>query len=279
MDHIGIITFIIILANIAVSYQGLKSDDFLDKYSFEVDELLIRKDYKRLLTSGFLHVSWVHLLFNMLSLFLFGADLERSLGPAMFLLLYMCSLVGGNLFALYIHRNHGDYSCVGASGAITGIVFAAIAYYPGMQIGMIVIPVYVPAWLYGLLYVLYTIYGIKEQHDHIGHEAHLGGGLTGLILIVLLYPATLLINSLAIALIFIPCVVFLYLIVSRPAFMLLERPFGSQKPKPYDLTEEKYYSSKRNKERELDELLDKINENGIQSLTKKEKEKLEELSK
>jgi len=277
MEETGMIGIVIIVANVIASYLGFRDDVFLDKYSFRVDEILVDKDYKRLVTLGFLHVSWAHLIFNMLTLYFFSSGIEAMLGETKFLLIYLSSLIGGNLFALFIHRNQSDYSSVGASGAISGIVFASIALFPGMQIGFFGLPFFIPSWVYGLLYVLYSIYGIKSQRDNTGHEAHLGGGLVGLLIALAMVPSSLTRNYLHVLLILIPSLVFIYLIITRPEFLLVDKPF--QKAKGFQTFEDKYNSEKRNKEKELDKLLDKIGRKGMDSLTSKEKEKLKQLSK
>src|SRR6188768_2566188 len=123
MTDTGTIGIILIIANLAVSYKGFSNQLFFESYMFEVDRILINKDYKRLITSGFLHVSWTHLIFNMVSLIFFSDSIESNLGGIKFLIIYFASLIGGNLFTLLIHKNHGDYSAVGASGAISGIIF------------------------------------------------------------------------------------------------------------------------------------------------------------
>ena len=279
MEPISIATLVIIIVNILLSYKGLTDSFFLSKYNFETDEILIKKDYTRIISSGFLHVSWVHLLFNMLSLYFFGNILEVFLGIPKLVLLYFASLVGGNLLSLYIHRNHGDYSAIGASGAICGVMFASIALIPNIKIGYIGIPFGIPAWLYGLLFTIYTIFGIKEQKNHIGHEAHLGGGISGLLLIILFYPGLLITSALPIALMLVPATIFLYLIVSRPALLMMDRPLFIEKTPRYMSVDEKYHELKKNKELELNDLLDKISASGIESLSNKEKERLEELSK
>src|ERR1700754_1606836 len=132
MTDTGIIGLILIIANFAISYKGFTNEAFFDRYKFEVDKILINKDYKRLVTSGFLHVSWSHLIFNMISLYFFSG-VESYLGSGRFLIIYFSSLVGGELLSLLVHKNHGEYSSVGASGAICGIIFAAIAILPGFN--------------------------------------------------------------------------------------------------------------------------------------------------
>src|SRR4051794_16502472 len=104
MSETGIICLLLIAANIFISYKGFTNKSFFESYSFKIDPILVKKDYIRMISSGFLHVGWVHLLFNMFSLYAFSAALEFYLGPLRFLLVYFISLSGGNLFALYIHR-------------------------------------------------------------------------------------------------------------------------------------------------------------------------------
>ena len=274
MERIGFIGLIVIIINVLVSYQGISKHSFLEKYSFQVDEILIKKEYKRLVTSGFLHVGWMHLLFNMMTLYFFSADLEYTFGKLNFLIVYVGSLVGGNLFSLFIHRNHSDYSAVGASGAVSGIVFSSIAVFPGLELGIFML--YIPCWLYGLLYVLYSIYGIKSQRDNIGHEAHLGGGLIGMLLAILIIPSSLIDNYFPILLILLPSIVFIYFIITKPEFLMIDNLF--QKSRTFHDIDERYNANKLMKERELNKLLEKISDKGLNSLTNKEKEKLNSYS-
>lgn len=174
----------------------------------------------RLISSGFLHVSWQHLLFNMFSLYMFSDSVELVLGSGKFLLIYFTSLVGGNLLSLLVHKNHSDYSAVGASGAVSGIIFAAIALQPSIGIGMFFI--FIPGWIYGILFVGISIYGIKSQKDNIGHDAHLGGALIGMLAAIALEPEALRYNYIVISLITIPAMVFIYLIITKPHLLLVD---------------------------------------------------------
>ncbi len=277
MENMGVITLLLIIANFAFSYKGFKDVTFLDAYKFEVDAILIKKEYKRLITSNFLHVSWPHLIFNMISLFSFSELVETHLGWLSFLLIYMASAIGGDLLALFIHRHHGDYSSVGASGAVCGVIFASIALFPGLEIGMIFIPVSIPAWIYGVLYIAYSIYGVKSKRDNIGHEAHLGGALIGMLVAIVFRPEVLQQNYLTISIITLPTLVFIYLIVKKPYILLVENYFYDTHQR-YDTIDHKYNAQKVMKQRELDRLLDKINKKGIDSLTKAERLKLDEYS-
>ncbi|WP_369999693.1 rhomboid family intramembrane serine protease [Winogradskyella sp.] len=276
MEYLGIASLLVIIANLIVSYKGFSNNLFFDNYKFNVDKVLISKDYKRLISSGFLHADWMHLIFNMASLYFFSALLENKIGPTLFFLIYFISLIGGNLFALYIHRNHGDYSAIGASGAVSGIIFASIALYPGLGVGFIILPFSIPSWIYGILFVVYSIYGIKTKRDNIGHEAHLGGAIIGLIVALIIQPIAFFNNYITILLITIPTLVFMYLIITKP-YILMTNSFKKKNP---PLTfEQKHNTKKVNEQKELDKLLDKIGKKGIDKLSKKEKDRLEELSK
>ncbi|MCH5715346.1 rhomboid family protein [Niabella hibiscisoli] len=273
MTDTGIIGLILIIVNIAFSYKGFNNELFFNGYKFEVDKILINKDYKRFITSGFLHLGWTHLIFNMLSLYAFSGLIEGSLGGVNFLIVYFASLIGGGLFSLLVHKNHGDYSAVGASGAICGIIFASIALFPGMSIGFWGIPVSIPAWLYGIVYVLFSIYGVKSSKGNIGHEAHLGGALIGMLVALIMVPSALLENYTTILIIAVPTIAFIYLIVTRPHILWVDN-FYFRSHKNYYSIDHRYNEERNNAQKEIDAILDKINKKGMNSLSAREKEKL-----
>lgn len=278
MENIEIFGLLIIALNFIMSYKAFSNIEFFDKYKFEVDKILIFKEYKRLITSGFIHVNWAHLLLNMFSLFAFSGMLENYLGGFSFLIIYFISLLGGNLLALFIHRNHSDYSAVGASGAVSGIIFASIALFPGLELGLLGLPISIPSWIYGSLYILYSIYGIKSNKDNIGHEAHLGGALTGMITAIIIQPNVLLSNLLPILLVTIPTIIFIYLVITKPEILFIDNFYFKTHKKYYNI-DHKYNEERVKKQNEIDSILDKINKKGIDSLNKKEKNKLDEYSK
>lgn len=273
----GLASLSIIIANLVFSNKGFNSQVFFDGYKFEVDKVLIGKDYLRLLSSGFLHVSWGHLAANMISLFLFREILESSLGSINFLVIYFGSLIGGNLLALYIHRNHGDYSAVGASGAISGIVFATIAISPGITLNPFFLPLNIPAWTFGLAFIGYSIYGIKSDKDNIGHEAHLGGALIGMIIALIMKPESFMANYYTILIILIPTVAFIYFIVTNPNALHIENSYF-EKHQHYETIDEKFNSKKSKDLEDLDSILDKISNSGIESLSSVEKKRLDDFS-
>jgi membrane associated rhomboid family serine protease len=220
MEDIGIVALGIIGLNVLVSYTGFNNRSFFENNLFQVSRILGGKEYKRMITSGFLHADWGHLLFNMISFYSFSYSLETYLGPVKFLLLYFISLIGGNMLSLFIHQHHGNYRAIGASGAVCGIIFAAIALFPGIEIGFIFIPIPIPGWIFGIIYALYTIYGIKSNLGNIGHEAHLGGGIIGLLVASALVPSVLTTNLFAISMIAIPTLGFIVVLIVKPNLLI-----------------------------------------------------------
>ena len=268
----GFITIAIIVATFAISYKGFKDTSFFYKYRFVVNAILVQKDYKRLITSGFLHSNWMHLIMNLLGLYFFCFSLEGFVGPVRFALIYFLSLAGGEILSTYIHRFQGSYSSVGASGAIFGALFAGIAIIPGMSIGLFPLPIQIPGWIFGLVYVIISIYGIRSKKSNIGHDAHLGGGITGLLIAVLMYPSALVTNTFSIIIVAAPAIAFIALLVYKPEFLLVDSPFKKNK---FLTVEDKYNLSKAEQAKEVDRLLEKIHQKGINSLSRKERNFLE----
>jgi membrane associated rhomboid family serine protease len=277
MQSSGIISLFIIVANFFASYQGFKNHLFYDKYSFKVDNILLYKDYKRIVTAGFLHVNWMHLIFNMLAFYFFSSGLESAIGGINFLIIYFAGLVGGNLLTLLLHKDDGGYSSVGASGAIAGVIFTTIALTPGMKIGLLFLPISIPAWLFGLLYILYSIYGIRSKKDNIGHDAHLGGALVGMAVGLIMYPAAIASNYVTILIISLPAMAFIILIINQPSLLLIDNLFYKRNRQLN--VEDKYNLKRKTREHEIDDILEKIHKKGMDSLTKKEKTMLKEFSK
>lgn len=209
---------LIIVANVLFSYSGFTNTELFRKYKFQVGDIIYHKEFVRLISSGFLHGDWMHLIFNMYSFYVFNSILEPYIGSMTMLIIYFGSLIGGNLLSLFIQRNNNYYSAIGASGAVSGIIFSAIVLYPGIEIYLMFIPIGIPSWLFGILYVLYSMYGMKSANDNIGHEAHLGGAISGMLIAGMLFPEALLNNLQTVAMITVPMVVFLVLLITKPDF-------------------------------------------------------------
>jgi membrane associated rhomboid family serine protease len=221
MEKIGLVTLSIMIANGLISYKGFNDRVFFERNLFQVNKVLQGKEYHRLLMSGFLHGDWAHLIFNMISFYSFADSLETFLGPVKFLIIYFASLIGGDILALIIHKNHGYYRAVGASGAVCGVIFAAITLMPGLSLSFLILPTLpIPGWIFGIGYALYTIYGIKTSTGNIGHEAHLGGALIGLLTAVILVPDVLETNLNTILLISIPSLIFVIVLVVKPEVLI-----------------------------------------------------------
>jgi len=277
MAPTGIISLILIVITSIVSYKGFYNRAFFARYEFEVEKILLYRDYKRIVTSGFLHINWTHLIFNMLSLYFVSGVVEITLGTAGFLTIYFGSLIGGHLLSLFIHRNQGDYSAVGASGAVFGVLFASVALYPTMGIGMFFIPISIPSWLFALVFVLFSIYGIRSKRNNVGHDAHLGGALIGMLLALIMRPQSFIQNYTIILIILVPTIVFLYIIITRPHALLVDNLFFRRHQ---DATIDHRYNIERaDQQQEVDRILDKISKKGMKSLTAKEKETLKSYSK
>lgn len=177
----------LIVLNVLFSYKGIQDRLFLDKYKFQIGPILAGQKI-RLLTSGFLHVDYMHLGFNMYALYVFSDAVVFSLGTLNFFIIYIGSLLFGNFFSLAYHKNKPYYSAVGASGAVSGIVYSAVMLYPEMTLIMFPIPIPLPGYIFGVGYLLYSIFAMKKQLGNVGHSAHLGGAIGGFGLTLLLYP-------------------------------------------------------------------------------------------
>lgn len=274
---------IIMLFTLLTTYNGFIKQVYFDRYLFNVDKILIGREWYRLFSSGFLHANWIHFGFNMLALVSFSLSLERTLGYIPFIGLYFASMLGGSLLALYIHRNHGDYTAIGASGAISGVVMSSVVLFPDNAIQILLIPIDIPSWIFGLLFILISLFGIKSQTGNIGHEAHLGGAITGLLLTLLIKPTVAIANWWVIVLMLVPILVFLWIVVYQPD-VLITGKFRKPELKirhSNARTENKNDGATKprsSNEMTLDDILDKIKRKGMDSLTKRERQELEKWS-
>jgi membrane associated rhomboid family serine protease len=180
---------LIFATTIATSLIALfGSPRLLERSLFRPYWFLRRRQYDTVIMSGFVHADLMHLLFNMLTFYFFGFQLERRLGTTSFVVLYVAGLLLSHLGTWYKHRNNPEYACLGASGAISAVLFAAILYFPYQSLMIIPIPIPIPAPLFAVLYLGYTYWASKNQTGRINHDAHLGGALTGLAFVALTDP-------------------------------------------------------------------------------------------
>jgi membrane associated rhomboid family serine protease len=208
-----ILPLLIIALTVITSIKGFSDMAFFDRYKFNVGAILGKsKQWDRLVTSATLHGDTMHLLFNMLTLYFFSDIIIYTLGIWQYLAIYFLAIIGGGLLSLWIHRKEYYYSAIGASGGVVGILFAAIAIYPSMSLYMFFIPIPIPGWIFGIAYLGFSIYGMLKNVGNIGHDAHMGGAVAGLIMAVAFAPELFFKNLIYIGLITIPLIVMVYLI-------------------------------------------------------------------
>jgi membrane associated rhomboid family serine protease len=181
MLNIHIATIVIIIVNALISIKGFNDYTFFEKYKFNIAGIR-RGEHIRIFTSGFLHVDFTHLIFNMLTLYFFASVVVINVGVSKFIIIYLLSLIVGNLLSLYFHKDEYHYSAVGASGAVMGIIYSAILFAPNSTI------YFMPAWMFGLFYLFYSIYGMKKRIGNIGHDAHFGGAIGGYVSTIAFAP-------------------------------------------------------------------------------------------
>ena len=207
---------LLIISNVFVSNKGFSDVQFFDRYKFSVLQLQ-KHEYFRLLTSGFLHVNTAHLIFNMFALYMFGDVVIQITGVYLFLLIYIASLLAGNYFTYFNHKNEPNYTAVGASGAVSGVVYSSILIFPQMKLALLFLPIPIPGYIFGILYLLYTLFGMKSRRDNIGHTAHFGGAVAGFVITLLIYPSLIYMQMNLIILMMAPLL--LYLVMKSRGYL------------------------------------------------------------
>lgn len=183
-------TMIFLIATVLISLAAFANQAIIGFGLLHSGAILKGGDWYRIFTSGFLHADAFHLLANMITLFFFGPALERQIGSQNFMLVYVGALLAGSLFALFRHSEEDDYRALGASGAVSGVLLAFCLFAPFQMIYFFgIVPV--PAILFAVLFIAYSIFGMKAQMDNIGHDAHLGGAVAGVALTIILFPSSL----------------------------------------------------------------------------------------
>jgi membrane associated rhomboid family serine protease len=201
----NLILIAIIVANALISYKGFNDHSFFRKYEFHMGRVRSGEQI-RILSSGFLHADIAHLAFNMITLYFFAPVVISYMGNFLFVIVYFGSLIFGSLLTIIFHKDEYNYRAVGASGAVTGILYSAILLRPDMMLGLFfIIPI--PAYLFGILYLLYSIYGMKAKNDNIGHTAHFGGAIGGYLITLITNPHLLVENTFMVVLLTIPIII------------------------------------------------------------------------
>jgi len=263
-----IAALLIIIVTGVVSFLAFNNSALKGKLIFSPQSILADKEYYRVVTSAFLHADWQHLFFNMFSLYLFAENMEPAIGTGRFVLIYFTSIIGGSLLSLYLHRHH-EYFSLGASGGFCGIIFSSVFLFPGSRIYFFFVPVGIPGWIYAILFLVSEFYGGRKKQTNIGHDAHLGGAMVGLLTTTALFPEIVRESPRLYATVMVLSLGMLVYFWKNP----LDLPFTS-----FSTHESKPPGKPRQPgptPAEVDAVLDKVSREGIQSLTKKEQAILE----
>ena len=192
------LTYLLLAITIFTSYRAMEDYEMRDKLIFNAYTINRHKEWYRFFSHGLIHADWIHLLFNAYVLYAFGAQVEiyfkyifgEGLGPLVYLTLYVSGLAMSSLYSYYKHKDNPSYNALGASGAVSSVVFAYILLLPTSSMGLIFIPgIYFPAIIFGLAYLAYSAYMSKKGTDNIGHDAHYWGSVWGFVFPAVLKPA------------------------------------------------------------------------------------------
>ena len=270
--------FILIVTGIA-TFVAFRRPDLRDRWIFNPYAILRHKEYERMLTSGLIHADWLHFGFNAFSFYSFARNIESIYGWASLLFIYVSAILGGSLLSLIIHRNH-DYRALGASGGVCGVIFASIFLLPGSSVMMFLIPIGIPAYIYAPLFLIISFVAHRKQIGNIGHDAHLGGAIVGLLVATAMYPQLMFAEPWLYALVMGLSIAILMALIFDPLGLWKGRvvetggQLGGERERRYAENR-----SRSEKLAEVDRLLDKVAEHGIQSLSDAERKRLEQLSK
>ncbi len=180
--------FIIFAVNIVVSLYALYGkNSLLYKFLLRPYDVVQNNRWHLIITSGFLHGDLTHLLFNMISFFFFAFQLEAIIGTANFLIVYFGCLILSDIPTIIKHKDNYDYGSLGASGAISGVIFGSILFYPLSTIYIFFFPL--PALAFAVLFLLYGWWASRRGMDFINHSAHNWGAVSGILLTLLVYPS------------------------------------------------------------------------------------------
>ena len=198
-------TLFLVLITVVVSLLAWQSPQLMQRLIF-YPPAIQRGQVDRFVTHGFIHADGMHLFFNMFTLYFFAPYVIYNTSALYFLYIYMGSLIAGNLLTFYFHKNDYSYRAVGASGAVTGIIFSAILLEPNIRMyGLI------PGYIFGFAYLLFSIYGMKAKRDNIGHVAHFGGAIGGYAFTLTKYPQLITTEPLTVGALLVPIVVLFFL--------------------------------------------------------------------
>lgn len=184
------ITLTLIAINAVISFAAFSIPKIMEIGMFMPYRTIRQNTWYELITSGFLHGGLTHLAFNMITLFFFGPILEQTIGKEHFVILYFTGLLASSVPSLIRHKDNPEYATIGASGAVESVLFAFIILYPFENLYLMFIPIGIPAFIFGFLFIGYSIWASKKE-GKVNHEAHIGGAAWGLIYMFTFVPNTI----------------------------------------------------------------------------------------
>jgi len=182
------VTYILIATISLVSFASFNRKDYFNNLLFNPAIIKEKGQWYRFLTHAFVHANWEHLIFNMLTLFFFGVFVENTFtllfdgkGIFIYLIEFLLACIVSSIPSYLKHKENYSYSAVGASGAVSAILFTSILFNPLNKIYIFFIPIGIPAFIFGILYLAYSAYMSKRNIDNIGHDAHFWGAVFGIV--------------------------------------------------------------------------------------------------
>lgn len=185
MDAPACISICIVTA--IVTQLAFSKPEILQRLLFKPREILVDGQWDRIVSSSLIHADWMHAGFNLFALYSFGSSIEYLYGWKTLVVIYVFAVMGGSLLSLFLHRHH-QYAALGASGGVSGIIFATIFLAPGTGVSILFIPFFIPGNLFALIYLIGSFWGLRLKKGNIGHDAHFGGAIIGLVFAFAIRP-------------------------------------------------------------------------------------------
>lgn len=179
---------IIFIFTLVTSIYAFNDHSIYGKFMLHPYSVYRKNKMFTVITSGMIHADWMHLIFNMMTFFYFAFQLEALIGHWQFAVIYLLSMVLGDIPSILKHKDDFWYNSLGASGAISGVLFSYILFFPLSKLYLFFIPIGIPAVLFGFLYLIYCAYASRQSRDNINHDAHFFGALTGVIITIIIIP-------------------------------------------------------------------------------------------
>lgn len=189
MESMPILTYAIMAITGITSFMAFSNSSLKSRLLFHPHTIKRQGQWDRFLGHGFIHSGWAHLIFNMVTMYFFGKNVEiafkaffgQTMGSVHFLLLYFLGMILASVYSYFKHQDNPGYAALGASGAVSAALFASILIYPGSSLMIFPLPIPIPAIIFGPLYLAYSVYMSRQGRDNIGHDAHFYGAIFGII--------------------------------------------------------------------------------------------------